>query len=78
LVNKAASTAALENRRIEQRDLQRAFDDSGGEDRPLMKAVGWGDLVLPAAVERDLRNLIRLMDAREAESSRFQSQPAYS
>ena len=32
-----------------------------------MKAVDWGDLVLPAAVERDLRNLIRLMDAREAE-----------
>jgi len=67
LVNKAASIAALENRRIEQRDLQRAFDDSGGQDRALMKAVNWGDLVLPAAVERDLRNLIRLMDAREAE-----------
>jgi transitional endoplasmic reticulum ATPase len=32
-----------------------------------MKAVDWGDLVLPAGVERDLRNLIRLMDAREAE-----------
>jgi transitional endoplasmic reticulum ATPase len=67
LVNKAASIAALENRRIEERDLQRAFDESGGEDRPLMKAVDWGDLVLPAAVERDLRNLIRLMDAGHAE-----------
>ena len=67
LVNKAASIAALENRRIEIRDLQRAFDESGGQDRPLVKTVGWDDLVLPAAVERDLRNLIRLMNAREAE-----------
>jgi transitional endoplasmic reticulum ATPase len=67
LVNKAASISALENRRIEQRDLQRAFDESGGADRPLLKAVDWGDLVLPAAVERDLRNLIRLMDAGQAE-----------
>jgi transitional endoplasmic reticulum ATPase len=67
LVNKAASLAALENRRIEERDLQRAFDESGGQDRPLLKAVDWGDLVLPAGVERDLRNLVRLMDAREAE-----------
>jgi transitional endoplasmic reticulum ATPase len=67
LVNKAGSIAALENRRMEQWDLQRAFDDSGGADRPLIKPVDWGDLVLPAAVGRDLRNLIRLMDAREAE-----------
>jgi transitional endoplasmic reticulum ATPase len=67
LVNRAASMAAFENRRIEMRDLQQAFDDSGGQDRPLVKAVGWDDLVLPAPVERDLRNLIRLMDAREAE-----------
>ena len=67
LVNKAASIAALENRRIEERDLQRAFDESGGRDRPLIQAVDWGDLVLSGGVERDLRNLIRLMDVREAE-----------
>ena len=67
MVNKAASIAALENRRIEKRDLQRAFDESGGADRPLLKPVDWGDLVLPVAVERDLRNLIRLMDAGQAE-----------
>jgi transitional endoplasmic reticulum ATPase len=67
LVNKAASIAAFENRRIEQRDVQRAFDESGGQDRPLMKPIDWGDLVLPAAVERDLRNLIRLMDAGQAD-----------
>ena len=67
LVNRAASSAALENRRIEERDLQQAFDEGGGADRPLIKPVDWDDLVLPALVERDLRNLIRLMDAREAE-----------
>jgi transitional endoplasmic reticulum ATPase len=67
LVNKAASRAALENRPVEGRDLQEAFDESGGADRPLIKPVGWDDLVFSAPVERDLRNLIRLMDAREAE-----------
>jgi len=67
LVNRAASRAALENLPIEERDLQQAFDESGGADRPLIKPVGWDDLILPALVERDLRNLIRLMDAREAE-----------
>jgi transitional endoplasmic reticulum ATPase len=67
LVNRAASRAALENRPIEERDVQQAFDEAGGADRPLIKPVDWDDLVLPALVERDLRNLIRLMDAREAE-----------
>ena len=67
LVNRAASSAALENRRIEEQDLQQAFDEGGGADRPLIKPVDWDDLILPAPVERDLRNLIRLMDAREAE-----------
>jgi len=67
LVNKAAAIAALANRPLEERDLQRAFHESGGQDRPLIRAVDWRDLVLPAIVERDLRNLIRLMDASEAE-----------
>jgi transitional endoplasmic reticulum ATPase len=67
LVNQAASMGALENRPIAERDLERALEESGGQDRPLIKAVDWGDLVLSAAVEKDLRNLIRLMDAREAE-----------
>ena len=67
LVNRAASRAALENRPIEERDVQQAFDEGGGADRPLIKPVDWDDLVIPALVERDLRNLIRLMDAREAE-----------
>jgi transitional endoplasmic reticulum ATPase len=67
LVNKAASIAAAENRRVEERDLQRAYDETGGADRPLLKPVAWTDLVLTPAVEADLRNLIRLMDFRQAE-----------
>jgi len=67
LVNRAASAAAVENRRIEQQDLQRAFENTGGADRPLIKPVDWGDLVLSPPVERDLRNLIRLMKPGEAE-----------
>jgi transitional endoplasmic reticulum ATPase len=67
LVNKAASIAGLENRCIGQGDLQHALDESGGEDRPLLTPVDWGDLVLPALVERDLRNLLKLLDIREAQ-----------
>jgi transitional endoplasmic reticulum ATPase len=71
LVNRAASSAALENRRIEERDLQRAFDDTGGADRPLLKPVDWDDLVLSPPAERDLRNLIRLINPGEAERLRM-------
>ena len=67
LGEKAASSAALENRHIEERDLQRAFDETGGTDRPLLKPVDWDDLVLSPPVERDLRNLIRLSNPCEAE-----------
>lgn len=67
LVNKAASLAAQENRRIERADLQKAFDDAGGADRPLLRKVQWEDLVLPAGTERDLRNLIRLLEPGVAE-----------
>jgi len=49
-VNKAASIAAGENRRIEERDLQRAFDESGGQDRPLMKlSIGVISYSLPGS-----------------------------
>jgi AAA+ superfamily predicted ATPase len=67
LVNKAAAFAAAESRQIELKDLQRAFDETGGADRPTLKPVHWDDLVLPLAVERDLRQLVRLMDAGSAE-----------
>src|SRR5258708_3310335 len=41
LVNRAASSAALENRRMGPQDLQRAYDETGGTDRPLIKSVDW-------------------------------------
>ena len=67
LVNRAAAAAATENRRIEQRDLQRALEETGGTDRPLITVVEWGDLVLSPAVEQDLRNLVRLLKPGESE-----------
>jgi SpoVK/Ycf46/Vps4 family AAA+-type ATPase len=67
LVNKAAAVAAGENRQIDEKDLLRAFEESGGADRPLLKPVNWEDLVLAADVEKDLRQLVRLMEARKAE-----------
>jgi transitional endoplasmic reticulum ATPase len=67
LANKAASLAAAENRPIAERDLEQALGESGEQDRPLIRPVEWGNLVLSPAVEQDLRSLIRLMDAREAE-----------
>jgi len=67
LVNQAAASAASENRSIEQRDLQQAFEETGGRDRPTLKPVNWEDLVLPVSAERDLRQLVRLMDNRHSE-----------
>ena len=71
VVGKAAGFAAAENRRIEQRDLERAFEQTGGADRPNFKAVNWEDLVLPPAVERDLRDLISLMNANNTNRPRM-------
>jgi AAA+ superfamily predicted ATPase len=63
LVNRAAGFAAAESRQIERNDLERAFEQTGGADRPNFKCVNWDDLVLPPAAERDLRDLISLMNA---------------
>jgi len=67
LVNKAAGLAAAEDRQIEERDLRRALEETGGVDRPAIKLVTWDDLVLPTNVEKDLRQLIWLMDRSNAE-----------
>ena len=66
LVVKAAALAASENRSIEQRDLEQAWDETGGRDRPTLKPVQWDDLVLPASADADLRQLVRLMDGNRA------------
>jgi transitional endoplasmic reticulum ATPase len=66
LVVKAAAIAASENRPIEQRDLEEAWNETGGRDRPTLKPVLWDDLVLPASAEADLRQLVWLMDRNRA------------
>ena len=62
LVDKAATFAAAEGRKIEERDLRRAIEQTGGKDRPLFEPVGWSDLVLEEDVERDVRMLVRLLN----------------
>ncbi len=62
LVDRAASFAAAEGRRIEEGDLRRAIEDAGGRDRPLFEPVEWSEVVLEENVERDLRMLIRLLN----------------
>ena len=66
LVDRAAALAAVEGRKIEERDLRRALEATGGRDRPLIQPVNWEDLVLEEEVERDLRTLIRLLDDPQA------------
>ena len=57
LVDRAAFFAAEEHRKIEERDLTRAFAETGGKDRAAFKEVDWADVVLSPDTEADLRNL---------------------
>lgn len=66
LVDRAASSAAAEGRKIEEADLRRAIEATGGKDRPLIHAVNRNDLVLEEDVALDLRTLIQLLDDPEA------------
>jgi transitional endoplasmic reticulum ATPase len=66
LIDRAASSAAAERRKIEEADLRRAIEEIGGKDRPLIHAVNWNDIVLEEDVVRDLRTLIQLLDDPEA------------
>jgi transitional endoplasmic reticulum ATPase len=63
LVDKAATSAARTNRRIEEIDLITALDESGGKDRPLVQPVQWEDLIVEPDVEQELRTLIRQLNA---------------
>ncbi|MGH9375108.1 MAG: AAA family ATPase, partial [Terriglobia bacterium] len=62
LVDKAATLAASEGRRIEERDLEQALEQTGGKDRGLLEPVEWSDLVLEEDVEREIRSLVRLLN----------------
>ena len=72
LIDRAAIFAAQENRRIEQEDLNRALAETGGKDRAAFKQVEWTDLALAPEIERDLRNLVWLMDPACSERLRLQ------
>lgn len=63
IVDRAATIAAQEGRPIEERDLRKALDDTGGRDRPLFKPVQWEDLVVEPEVEQELRALFKQMNA---------------
>jgi len=63
MVDRAAAFAAEENRQIEEGDLRRALDETGGRDRPLFQPVHWDDLVVEEAVEHDLRALVKQLNA---------------
>jgi transitional endoplasmic reticulum ATPase len=67
LVDRAAQLAADENRRITAHDLERAFEISGGEDRPLFAPVDWADVIVAADVEQELRTLVSLLNHHSAE-----------
>lgn len=64
IVDRTAEIAARENRQIEERDLQRALDETGGKDRPLLQPIQWEDLIVEADVEQELRTLVRQLNAQ--------------
>jgi len=63
IVDRAAALAAEDNRQIEERDLRRALDETGGRDRPLFQPVEWQDVIVEEEVERDLRTLVKQLNA---------------
>jgi transitional endoplasmic reticulum ATPase len=64
IVDRAAALAASENRRIEDRDLRKSLDETGGRDRPHFQPAGWEDLVLEPDVEGELRTLVTQLNSR--------------
>lgn len=65
LVDRA--TLLAEGKPVSDRHLIEALETSGGADRPAQETVDWNDVILPAAVVEDLRNLLRLLDPGTAE-----------
>jgi transitional endoplasmic reticulum ATPase len=64
IVDRAAAIAAQENRLIEECDLRKTLDETGGKDRPLLRPVEWEDLMVEAEVEQELRTLVRQLNAQ--------------
>ncbi len=66
-MDRAASFAAEQNRKIGESDLRRALDETGGKDRPLFQPVEWSDLIVEPELEQELRDLVRHLNARWSE-----------
>jgi len=64
IIDRAAAIAAEGHRQIEEGDLRRALEETGGKDRPLFQPVEWQDLIVEEQVERDLRTLVKQLNAR--------------
>ena len=62
-MDRAASFAAEQNRKIGESDLRRALDETGGKDRPLFQPVEWSDLIVEPELEQELRDLVRHLNA---------------
>ena len=65
LVDRAAAFAAEGRRKIMPGDLERALQDSGGKDRPLVEAVQWNDIVIEPELEQEIRLLVRQLNGFE-------------
>lgn len=65
LVNQAAGFAAEAKRKITLGDLERALEESGGKDRPLVELVDWSDVVVEPELEQELRLLVRQLNCFE-------------
>src|SRR5260370_4982346 len=63
IADRAAAFTPDENRQIEERDLGCALDETGGRARPLFPPVEWHDLIVEEEVERDLRTLVKQLNA---------------
>jgi len=62
VVDRAAVIAAETRRRIEDHDLKAALDAMGGKDRPLLEPVDWRDVVIDLVTEKEIRELIALLN----------------
>jgi transitional endoplasmic reticulum ATPase len=61
LIDRAAAIAVEQRRKIAAKDLERAIEEAGGTDRPLVRPVDWGDVVISPEVEHELRTLVSVL-----------------
>ena len=62
LVDRAATIAVEQRRKIALTDLELAMEEAGGADRPLFRPVDWEDVVISPEVEQELRTLVSVLN----------------